>query len=97
MGIQKVEIALTLGEVNRELRKRGIEDKLVKGNGYYYFTGDASTWPDNSVHVYNISDLTLDQIVDSYNRLKDEADPDLQARLLEQRYGKKAPIQKQRR
>lgn len=85
MPIRKVEIALTLGEVNRELSKRGIKDKLVKGNGYYYFTGDASTWPDSSVHVYNINELTLDQIVDNYNRLKAEADPDLQARLLEQR------------
>lgn len=89
MSIRRIEVALTVGDINKALRARGIKDKLVRGSGYYYFVGDASAWPDNAVHVYNVSDLDLDAWIAHYERLKREADPEYQDRLNEERYGKK--------
>jgi hypothetical protein len=51
-----------VAEVNRELRSRGVSEKLVRGNGYYYFVdGNAADWYTSSVSVYRASDLPLDQ------------------------------------
>jgi hypothetical protein len=87
MSIRRIEVALTLGDINKALRSQGVKDKLVKGRGYFYFVGDASAWPDNAVHVHNVSDLDLDAWIAHYERLKLEADPEHQNRLNEERYG----------
>lgn len=48
--------------VNHALAAAGHAERLVRGNGYWYFTeGNASRWPSSSVYVYRITDLTLDE------------------------------------
>jgi hypothetical protein len=53
---------LTLSQVNREIRRRGIDAELHKGDGYYYFTGaDVGHAFETSVMVYRLNDLSLEQ------------------------------------
>lgn len=79
---------LTLPAVNKALKAAGITDRLVRGNGYFYFTGKASTWPDNAVHVFNLDDLPVTQWVAEYRRLEREADPSIADAENERRYGR---------
>lgn len=66
---------VTLKKVNDELKKRGIAAELVKGKGYHYFTGDdCSGWPETSVMVYNVNELTLDQWMTEWETLKEQAE-----------------------
>lgn len=60
-----------VAEVNRELKKRGVEERLRRGDGYYYFAGgDASAWETSSVYT-NRADLTsVDGWLREYDRLK---------------------------
>lgn len=88
--------SLTLAQVNKALKKAGIEDKLFKGNGYFYFVGEkADGWMDNSVHVNSLDALHpskgqgQDCWVYEYHRLEKENDPAEQDRANEERYGKK--------
>lgn len=53
---------LHLKTVNNEITKRGIDAKLVKGNGYYYFIGPAVDGAfSTSVCVYRLNQLPLEQ------------------------------------
>lgn len=50
----------TSATVNRVLTALGYAERLVRGNGYWYFVdGDAHTWFSSSVGVYRITDLPL--------------------------------------
>jgi hypothetical protein len=41
-----------VAEVNRELRLRGVAEKLTAGKGYYYFRdGEVANWRASSVYV----------------------------------------------
>ena len=47
-------------EVNRELRRRGVEEKLRRGNGYYFFSGgNAASWKATSVYVARAENLSV--------------------------------------
>lgn len=60
-------------EVNRELKRLGIPDKLVKGRGYYYFTGpNASGWYTSSVMTYRADSMTVAQWLKEYENLKED-------------------------
>ena len=62
---------LTLKVVNDKLARLGHRARMEKANGYFYFwTGEASDWLDNTVRVAKISDLTLDGWVDQFRKLK---------------------------
>ena len=62
-----------VAEVNRELKKSGSADKLVRGRGYYYFVGpSADTWHSSSVGVYRASDLTVERWMAEYESLKND-------------------------
>lgn len=61
---------LTLSQINKELKKRGIKEELVRGKGYFYFTGgEAHTWVGTSIYVYNVRDLTMQMVLDEYETL----------------------------
>jgi hypothetical protein len=64
---------LTLKKVNKELKKQGYDTKLVKGEGYFYFVGkEAWDFKCQSVYVFRLNDLSLEQWVKEYEeRLKD--------------------------
>lgn len=48
-------------EINQYLRRFGIEERLVRGSGYYYFIdGDAHNWRSSSVCCMWYDNLTFD-------------------------------------
>lgn len=60
--------------VNKAIRALGGAEKLVKGEGYFYFTGgEAASWPATSVYVYRLHDLSLAEWVEEYKSLRAEA------------------------
>jgi len=62
---------VTLKTVNDRLAELGIDARLEKGDGYFYFSGGETTdWLDRTVKVPILSSLTLDQWVDEFKRLK---------------------------
>jgi hypothetical protein len=67
-------MANRVAEVNRALRQRGIEEKLTRGNGYYYFRdGTAAEWRATSVYIYSAADLTVDQWLQEWSDLSGRA------------------------
>ena len=61
---------LTINAVTKAIRALGNEDELVRGNGYFYFAGPtAAGFYSQSVYVYRLTDLTLDQWVEAYKDL----------------------------
>jgi len=58
-------MALTLKAVNAEITKRGLNLELFKGQGYFYFSGDACNLRQStSVMVNSLNQLTLEQWVE---------------------------------
>ena len=63
-------MANRVAEVNRELRLRGISERLTAGNGYYYFRdGGTASWNATAVCIYRASDLPLDRWLEEYESL----------------------------
>lgn len=76
-------MALTLKTVNRHLKSLGVREELVKGEGYFYFSGGtAHKWYTTIVYVWRINDLTLEQWVESYYGLLQNAVVDLQCNIV---------------
>jgi hypothetical protein len=79
-NIKLKSASVTLRAVNKMLKAKGVAERLVKGEGYYYFTeSEAMAWYSSSVMVARVGDLTLDgwwhahqELVAEYKR--DEAD-----------------------
>lgn len=65
---------LTTATVNKELKRLGFEERLYRGNGYYYFAeGGTPYWESSSVFVPAVTDLTLQEWVDEVvDRKKEE-------------------------
>lgn len=56
--------------VNDALRERGRQESLREGDGYFYFGGgEAVHWLSSSVMVRKISDLTLEQWMEEFEKL----------------------------
>jgi hypothetical protein len=56
--------------INDALRERGRDESLRPGDGYFYFGGgEAVNWITNSVRVRRLSDLTLEQWLEEFDRL----------------------------
>lgn len=62
---------LTLKTINDQLAAKGHKARLEKGDGYFYFyDGEASDWLDRIVQVPTLSNLTLEQWVEEFEKLK---------------------------
>ena len=64
---------ITLRQVNAELARQGIAAELVKGAGYFYFTGEAVQYAaEQGVYgVYRPNELSLAQWVqEARNRMQ---------------------------
>jgi hypothetical protein len=62
---------LTLKAIDKELQRLGHDVHLEKGDGYFFFwKGEANDWLDRTVNVPKVSNLTLEQWIDEFNRLK---------------------------
>lgn len=56
--------------VNDALQARGRDESLREGDGYFYFGGgEAVHWLSSSVMVRKISDLTLEQWMEEFEKL----------------------------
>ncbi len=68
----------------------GVEERIVQGRGYVYFTeGEAHTWYSSSLPINRINHLTVRQLIEEYVSLKnagDEASKDRQLLRDGQRY-----------
>ena len=57
--------------VNDKLRERGRDESLRPGDGHFYFGGgEAVNWLANSVQVERLSDLTLKQWLNEFEKLR---------------------------
>jgi hypothetical protein len=62
---------MTLKAINDELTRHGHKARLQKASGYFYFFGgEATDWIDRTVAAAKVSDLTLEQWVAEFRRLK---------------------------
>ena len=62
---------ITIKAVNDALARLGHEVRLEKASGYFYFwSGDVAGWIDRTVQVSKISELTLEQWMAEFKRLK---------------------------
>lgn len=62
---------ITLKKVNEALKQLGESAELVRGEGYFYFEGeDTLLMQQTGVYVYRLNELTLDQWISEYNKLK---------------------------
>jgi hypothetical protein len=56
--------------INDALRKRGRDESLRAGDGYFYFGGgEAVNWITNSVQVERVSNLTLEEWLEEFDKL----------------------------
>jgi hypothetical protein len=66
---------VTLDASNHELQHLGHDAQLLKGDGYFYFTGaETAPWLDRTVRVSTLSALTLEQWVEEFEKAE-EAKP----------------------
>lgn len=76
----KAAAATSTRAVEKAIKKKtGLDVKLYKGRGYYYFAdpddspGDlVSTWRHSSVAVYKLGDMSLEDWVSEFERMKAE-------------------------
>lgn len=65
---------LTLGKINEAIYIRGIDAVLMRGRGYFYFSGPAVELASStSVWVYLLNDLTLSQWMAELDRIMSES------------------------
>jgi hypothetical protein len=59
--------------INKELKKRGFDEKITQGRGYVYFRdGNAHDWYSSSVPVCYITDLSLKRWMDEFDALRND-------------------------
>ena len=64
-----------VSEVNRALKAQGVTIRLRAGRGYYYFDGDALSWPSSSVYVYRASALSVAEWLHQFDALRARLTP----------------------
>ena len=62
---------VTLKAINAELARLGATTRLARASGYFYFQfGEAVNWLDRTVQVSKVSDLSLNEWIGEYKRVK---------------------------
>ena len=65
---------LTPSQINDAIHERGISAVLMKGRGYFYFSGpDVELAPSTSVWVYQLNELTISQWLAELDRVIGES------------------------
>jgi len=72
--------ALTNRTVEKAIKQKfGMDVRLYKGNGYYYFADPddqeeivVGHWPESSVYVYRLNQMRLDQWLAEFERLMEQ-------------------------
>ena len=61
---------ITIKSVNKMIASKGILAEIVKGDGYYYFTGsDVELAEYTSVYVFKLNDMTMQQWSESIDSI----------------------------
>lgn len=64
---------ITLKNINAALKIKGYSDELVKGNGYFYFSGDKSAnWHTSSVPTMHLNAMTVEEWIEQYELMMNE-------------------------
>lgn len=59
--------ARRVSDINAILARAGHGERLVKGEGYVYWTeGEAPDWSETSIYVYRLSDLTIREYLEDH-------------------------------
>ena len=67
------DAAFGVAQANAALRKAGYAERVVRGRGYYYFSGGAAeSWYSSSIPVYSLSDWTAEEIIRERNSLAND-------------------------
>lgn len=62
----------TIRRVNEALAAAGFRGvELVRGNGYFYFSGDTAHWHTTAVYTDRLTGMTVEQWVDEARRLRE--------------------------
>ncbi|ASD50444.1 hypothetical protein FDI24_gp162 [Acidovorax phage ACP17] len=62
---------LTLNQINKELARRGYEERIAKGKGYFYFFGGTCpTWIKTCVWVDTLNTYSMTEWLTQYFMLK---------------------------
>ena len=62
-----------VAQVNAALKARGVDERLIRGRGYFYFwKGETSSWPSSSVYINDADLLTVEEWLAEYDQLKKE-------------------------
>jgi hypothetical protein len=65
---------LQLRSVNKTLEEMGRKGELVKGDGYFYFIGDAVEYAEStSVFVFKLNDLTMLEWVKEFDTIAENS------------------------
>lgn len=66
-------IPATVSRVNKELKSLGREERVAQGRGYiYFYGGDTDYWPETSIYVNRIGQLTVQQVIDEFNQKRED-------------------------
>lgn len=67
---------ITCATVNKYLKAAGHDERLTKGNGYFYFRdGDTGYWPATSVYVCHVNQLSVGDWLAERDSLASNAHP----------------------
>lgn len=82
---------MTIAQINKFLADNGAQSELVKGKGYYYFSGkETNRWPSTSVMVNRLNQLSKQEWLAEYRSLKREAEMKSSAKCPHCRFGLRA-------
>lgn len=66
---------ITTKAVNKALVANGINAEIVRGEGYWYFSGEGTgTWKSTSVYTMRLNDLSVHEWVEQAKAFCDEKD-----------------------
>lgn len=68
---------VTLRAINADLALRGVDDRLYRGDAYFYFSGPrANRWHTSSVLTPRLSDMTVLEWAETYFSMRAEQEGD---------------------
>jgi hypothetical protein len=60
--------ARTVADINKILCSHGHAERLMKGQGYVYWTdGTTPEWDSSIIYVYRLSDMTIREYLEDHN------------------------------
>jgi hypothetical protein len=65
---------ITVAQVNKMLKSKGVKEELVRGKDYFYFIGgDSYLWQGTMVYTTRVNGMSLERWWDEYQSLRSTA------------------------